>query len=73
MSIWQYSGHIVREATAYGSRSRLAWFNGMVSPEAREQAEHVEGPAQLRQTTSIAKEVPSLMYAIVDRNIIEDN
>ena len=73
MSIWQYSGHIVTEAAAEGAEADLRGMIGTLLPEAREQAEHVEGPAQLRQTTSIAKEVPSLMFAIADRSIIEDN
>ena len=44
-----------------GAEADLRGMIGMVLPEAREQSEHVEGPAQLCQTTSIAKEVPSLM------------
>ena len=56
-----------------GAEADLRGMIDTLLPEAREQAEHVEGPAQLRQTTSIAKGVPSLMYAIADRSIIEDN
>ncbi len=73
MSTWQHSGHIATDATTDGAEADLRGTIGMVLPEAREQLEHVEGPAQLCQATSIAKEVPSLMYAIVDRSIIEDN
>ena len=61
------------DATTDEAEADLRGMIGTLLPEAREQAEHVEGSAQLRQTTSIAKEVPSLMYAIVDRSIIEDN
>ena len=71
MSIWQYSGHIVTEAKQMEAEADLRGTIGMVLPEAREQSEHV-GPAQLCQTTSIAKEVPSLMICIADRSISED-
>ena len=60
MSIWQYYGHILTEAATDGAEADLRGMIGTLLPEAREQVGHVEGPAQLRQTTIIAKEVPSL-------------
>ena len=50
-----------------GAEVDLRGMIGMVLPEVREQSGHVEGLAQLCQTTIIAKKVPSLMYAIANR------
>ena len=44
-----------------GAEADLRGMIGMVLPEVREAVGHLEGLAQLCQTTSIAKEVPSLM------------
>ena len=46
MSIWQYSGHIVRGATTDGSRSELSWQICHGLPEAREAVGHLESLAQ---------------------------
>ena len=41
VGLWQYSGHIVTEATTDGAEADLRGTIGMVLPEAREQSEHV--------------------------------
>ena len=70
MSIWQYSGHVVTEAKQMEAEADLRGTIGMMLPESK--SSRSMGAAQLCQTTSIAKEVPSLVICIADRSISED-
>ena len=70
MSIWQYSGHIVTEAKQMEAEADLRGTIGMMIPEAK--SSRSMGAAQLCQTTSIAKEVPSLMICICGQKLSED-